>query len=119
MTKCDNEKIKAGRVSDIYEIADYYGFKSQSVMLIEEMSELTKAITRYKRFTENGQPVRNAISKVMLKENIAEEIADVEVVLEEIKYLLDIEQLSVNTIKAEKIERTLKLIKTGENYKWE
>lgn len=97
-------------INDIHKIADHYGFKAQSIMLIEEMAELTQAITKYKRFTENGQPVRNVISKSMLKSNIVEEIADVEIMLEQIKYLLNITDEDTSKIKAEKIRRTLSLI---------
>lgn len=97
-------------INDIHKIANHFGFESQSIMMIEEMAELTQAITRYKRFTENCQPVRNVISKAMLKGDIAEEIADVEIMLEQIKHLLYISNYDISEIKAEKIKRTLELI---------
>lgn len=51
-------------IKDIHKIAEHYGFASQSVMLIEEMSELTKAITKYKRYLKGLQPLSKLICTV-------------------------------------------------------
>lgn len=73
-------------------IADYYGIERQKAKTIEEMAELTKAL------------LKHTGSKATL-ENIIEEIADVEVMLEQIKYLYRISDESVDEYKAYKIHR--------------
>lgn len=55
---------------------EIYGRDSQSLMAIEEMSELTKALSKFKRGEDDVDP-------------IAEEIADVEIMLEQLKELYD------------------------------
>ena len=83
-------------VKKLEQIANHYGFEVQSNQLIEEMAELTQALNKYKRYG--------------IIENIIEEIADVEVMLEQIKILLAIPQNSIDSIKEEKIDRQIKRI---------
>lgn len=97
-------------INNIHKIAEHYGFKAQSVLLIEEMSELTKAVCKYKRIIEGGQIPSKPIIKNEVIENIAEEIADVEIMLEQVKYLLNIPEEKLNKIKIAKIKRTLDII---------
>lgn len=54
-------------------IADHYGIDSQLNILQEELSELIQAVSKYRR----GDP-----------SHIFEEIADVEIMLEQVTYLL-------------------------------
>lgn len=62
---------------EIYKAAiDKYGANQQMMMCIEEMSELTKELCKNMRGKKN-------------KENIAEEIADVQIMLEQMKLLHD------------------------------
>lgn len=75
-------------------IADHYGYESQSKMLVEEMAELTKEISKNWRGKDN----------ILY---IAEEIADVEIMLSQIKYLLGIEE-PVEDWKKVKISRQIK-----------
>ena len=77
------------------ENAEHYGYEPQSNMLVEEMAELTQAISKYRR---------NNIKKNF--DNIIEEIADVEVMLHQIKHLLGINPKYVEQIKIEKVNRT-------------
>lgn len=77
------------------ENAEHYGYEPQSNMLIEEMAELTQAISKYRR--DNSK--KNF-------DNIIEEIADVEVMLHQIKHLLGINPKYVEQIKIEKVNRT-------------
>ena len=62
---------------DLIEIADKLGYEEQSMQLIEEMAELTQAISKYRRY--------NDIEKLL---NLIEELADVSIVLEQVIYLL-------------------------------
>ena len=93
-----NEKIKY--------IADYYGL-AQYMQTAEECSELIKALSKLQRATveEDGQKISTAIRDVV------EEIADVEVMLEQLKYLLDIpNNKTIDTIKESKLDRQIKRI---------
>ena len=88
--------------------ADYYGYETQSNQLIEECAELIQAINKHKRVMHNGQSVN-----ITLKEsinNVSEEIADVEIMLTQIKYLLGINEQYIDTIKEMKIKRTAQRI---------
>ena len=58
---------------------DYFGDTSQKIMVIEEMSELIKELCKELRDRGNI-------------ENIAEEVADVEITLSQIKMIYDIEE---------------------------
>ena len=89
-------------------IADYYGYDAQSNQLIEECAELIQAINKHKRVMHNGQSVN-----ITLKEsinNVSEEIADVGIMLAQIKYLLGINEQYIDTIKEMKIKRTAQRI---------
>ena len=77
-------------------IAEHYGYKSQSKMLIEECAELIQAISKYNRETTEKR-----------MENLVEEIADVEMMIDQIKYLLAIEHEKLDSWKSLKINRTI------------
>lgn len=66
---------------DIERIAHYYGFSHQANILIEEMSELTKELCKYNRAI-------TVVEKQEICEHIYEEIADVEIMLEQMRVLL-------------------------------
>lgn len=66
---------------DLYKkILEKYGLRTQEDILLEEMSELQKAILKNRRYKLNGNKGGGEY-----KEMIAEELADVEIVLEQIK----------------------------------
>lgn len=88
------------------EIARFYGFDAQTNQLIEECAELIQAVNKYKRQFLRGQPVRKSSDKTP-RDMIAEEIADVEVMLCQIKLFLHITDLEVEDIAENKIERTM------------
>jgi NTP pyrophosphatase (non-canonical NTP hydrolase) len=73
-------------------IADYYGLRTQMRQLIEEMAELTQVICKAERYDLDT-----------VRDHLAEEIADVWIVLEQVDYLLGDNE--VQRIKAAKIER--------------
>lgn len=70
-------------------IADHYGLNHQKVKLIEEMSELTQAICK-------GD-----------EDDMIEEIVDVEILLEQVKYLMKINP-TMHVMKQFKINRQLR-----------
>lgn len=84
----------------IKQIANYYGFDCQSRQLVEEMAELTIALNKL-----------NRTGKMINEYNaVVEELADVEVMLEQIKYLMSC-NVEVDDIKKKKINRQLKRMK--------
>jgi NTP pyrophosphatase (non-canonical NTP hydrolase) len=70
---------------------DTYGIDDQMWMVIEEMSELAKEICKHKRGKQN-------------LDEIAEEVADVEIMLEQVKMMFNIQE-DVDWNIACKIER--------------
>ena len=67
------------------EIANHYGYQSQARQLIEEMAELTVALNKEWRGMMGYIPLDERVSR----QNVIEEIADVELLLEQLKYLMD------------------------------
>lgn len=88
-------------------IADHYGIDFQCNQLIEECAELIQAINKYKRKNIGGQPLVRAVS---VRDQLIEEIADVEVMLCQIKHLLRIPEYQVEEVARNKIERTISRI---------
>lgn len=71
---------------------DTYGKDKQLDMVIEEMSELTKEICKHKRGRQN-------------LENIAEEIADVEIMLQQLRLITGVQENSIQDYRVIKIKR--------------
>lgn len=94
------EKMKAV----VAEIAEHFGYEQQKNMLIEEQAELIQALNKFDR-----KRTEEAFN------NIIEEIADVELMIDQVKYLLDISQDAIEEIKEDKIRRTKERIKREEN----
>lgn len=65
--------------------AEHYGYEAQSLQLVEECAELIQAVSKYRRVAAKGED-----EKLIALGNLIEEIADVEIMLEQIKYLLKI-----------------------------
>ena len=82
----------------IKRIADHYGYEHQRKKLIEEMAELTVEICH---LDERGD-----YKDFKHRQGIYEEIADVEVVLAQIKHLLNCED-EVEAFKTYKVRRQL------------
>ena len=94
----------------IIKIADIYGYDAQSRQCIEEMAELTQAINKFwrKRYL-NGT---NSISISIYAEdeyyyNLVEEIADVQIMLWQMLYLLSAD---VQPVSEQKLDRQLERI---------
>lgn len=88
------------------ETAKYYGYEAQSNQLVEECAELIQAVNKYRRVeTGLGQPVAED-KKAIARDNLVEEIADVELMLEQVKYLLQIPEDELLAVKTFKVNRT-------------
>lgn len=95
----------------IKKIAEHYGIENQSIQLMEEMAELTIALNKYRRSSKNEhQTISESIDEQFIIEQIIEEICDVEIVLEQIKYLLNHSSDDLAVWKQRKIERQLERI---------
>lgn len=89
-------------------IADYYGYEPQSRQLIEEMAELTVALNKAWRKTFDTV---DKIPNMDDEERIVEEIADVEIMITQIEYLLGISAMELNNMIEQKLNRQLERIK--------
>lgn len=77
---------------DLRNIAEHYGLRAQMRQLIEEMAELTQVICKAERYDLDT-----------VREHLVEEVADVQVVLDQVIYLLGDNR--IEQIRAEKIAR--------------
>ena len=107
----ENAAMPIYKKQDWLDIAKYYGIK-QIPLVIEEMAELTQALTKYMRITQFGQPVRKIMDEV--QDNIKEELSDVIVMLIQLQHLFNIDNATINKIADEKLKRTLQLMEEQE-----
>ena len=66
-------------------IADHYGIHSQLIKLVEEMSEVTKEITKLLNATEDKKIID-------IYRTLPEELADLSVVYDQVVYLMGCEE---------------------------
>lgn len=86
--------MKSYQIENCNTIANHYGKDSQVLIAIEEMSELTKELCKYFRRYDR-------------KTEIIEEIADAEIMIEQLKCLFDIHTEVSNEIDY-KLERQIR-----------
>lgn len=93
-------------------IANHYGYDAQSRQCIEEMAELTQAINKFWRNQLGCGKYELLDAPVYCEErrNIVEEIADVQIMLYQLGYLLD-SRLEVSEMITRKLDRQLERIK--------
>ena len=100
------------------QIASNYGYEAQSRQLIEEMAELTQAINKYwRKDLKCGkfpyQPFHGYIpDRTTTYKNLLEEIADVQIMLWQMSFLLTGKE-DINKMIEEKLDRQIRRI-TGE-----
>lgn len=96
-------------------LAEHYGYDPQSRQLIEEMAELTQAINKFWR--KDLRCGEDSFSSDKARgerfENIQEEIADVEILLEQIKGILGITEPELNAVKMKKMDDAIRIIQEG------
>ena len=84
----------------VYEqLIEKFGAENQILKCVEELNELGQALCKLKSKSEN---------KALVIKNIIEEIADVEIMLEQIKLILAIEESDVKKMKSYKLHRTVR-----------
>ena len=91
---------------DLLKIIKHYGINSQQRKLEEEVFELQEAITTHelKQSVEYDIPLTEIVGT---KEHIVEELADVMVILEQIKLYYEISSEQITKIFWSKVERQL------------
>ena len=88
----------------------YYGYEAQSNQLVE----LVQAVNKYRRARGRGQVLSPLLEpsqadkdrEQVALDNLVEEIADVEIMLEQVKDLLQIPEEDIEAIKLYKVNRT-------------
>ena len=105
---------------EIYDIAEHHGYERQSKQLVEECGELIQAISKFWRMVpQYGENVLSVDDVIYFStkeyKNLVEEIADVEVMLAQLKILLRCEDEVVKTAE-QKVQRELERIR-GEEVK--
>ena len=106
---------------EITKIISHYGTEKQLDMVIEECSELIKAVCKLKRASN-----LTIFTQGIFLEGLAEEVADVQVMLEQVPLIVSARfspeiaarfERKVEVIKGAKINRTLMAIKAEEGRK--
>lgn len=82
----------------MYKAINTYGVENQMIKTVEELSELSQALCKFlsKPYTESDRTILN---------NIYEEIADVEIMLEQCKMIFYESEDKINDYKKKKIKR--------------
>ena len=73
------------------------------IITIEELGELTQALSKYVRYINSDETLRN--SKYEIEYMILEEVADVQICLSKLKNIMNIEEKQLKYIKDFKQER--------------
>lgn len=84
------------------EAVKQWGVDAQVIMAFEEMAELTQALCKMRR---NGYRWGDGTT---YRDNLKEEIADVELMIEQLKYMFEIHDSEA--IKTKKMNRLIKLL---------
>ena len=87
-----------------------YGDESQFSMAIEEMSELIQALEKHRRYKYNSEKLDEVL------DHVAEEIADVHIMLAQLTYIFNNDEQVASYVK-KKLERQRKRINNEENEK--
>lgn len=75
------DNLEPGIKKAVCYIADTYGATAQTDIMIEEMSELTKALLKFRRKLLSDGDIKHEL------ENVMEELADVQIILWQIVYI--------------------------------
>lgn len=92
--------------AELKKVAEYYGYEAQSNQLVEECAELIQAVSKYRRVSIDGPDTAGLASKQQRAlDNLVEELADVEIMIEQVKYLLQIPEEDIKATKLFKVNR--------------
>lgn len=102
--------MKVNRETTI-KVLQELGIDRQSLVAVEELAELQKAITKAIRYPEYNTPPLRYIG---VRSNLVEEMADVLIIMDTLRYYYGITDEEVQEIIQAKQERTEKQLKEGE-----
>ena len=95
--------------NEIYRKAiDTYGVDNQLFQLCEEMAELMKAVNKWRRNKHLAEKYPSYVG------DVTEEIADVEIMLDQLQIMLKIPHNDVYDIRCKKLERLADRLKEDE-----
>lgn len=102
------------------EVMNYFGIEAQIDMVFEETAELVKEFCKFKRYIQKQRKIKETFDlldggfrsgktiipmiELQFKKNIAEEIADVEIVLEQMKQYFGINKYVSQVKESKKIK---------------
>lgn len=95
----------------IIEQAEQFGLENRLIQCTEEAGELIQALSKYQRIQQGDKTCRT--NMIHAEYMIAEEMADIEICIEQLKYLL-VNSRQIEQIKEEKIQRTEQRILYGD-----
>lgn len=100
------------KIRNLEDMIDNYGVEDRTTVIIEELSELAQAISKYKRYVLNGEYYVNdkRHSKNEILDNIYEEMADVLICLGLCKEYFGIDNDSLQEIVDKKMKRNIDYI---------
>lgn len=85
------------------EQAEQFGLENRLLQCTEEAAELIQALCKYKRIQQGDKTCQTDM--IHAEYMIAEEMADIEICIKQLKYLLG-NSMQIEQIKVEKIQRT-------------
>lgn len=92
-------EFNTNQINTMLDALNYYGNRPQIDMAIEEMSELTKELLKNRRGKEN-------------RSQIADEMADVYIMLEQLKFIFGVDETEL------KVNAEFKLQRLNERLNW-
>ena len=92
---------------DIIKLAKKFGIENRIDQTQEECAELIQALSKYRRAVVKKDKTC-PVDELKARNMVTEEIADVEICLEQIKKLLSISEMEIEGIKSVKVTRTKK-----------
>ena len=93
--------------------AEYFGTENQMIQFCEELAELTQAASKWLRLYRHDPTLRKTEDEIM--EDLIEELADVSIMTDQIKHLLEIPEKKIREKRSNKIFKTAADI---HNEKW-
>ena len=95
--------MKASEKTVFKKAIDQYGIPDQVQVACEECAELIKALSKYQRVTKHQPQDKRKIQRCL--NNIIEEVADVSIMLDQIKLMYGITEKTVTDVRDAKVER--------------
>ena len=92
-------------IKKIMEMAQYYGYESQTRQAMEELAELIQAISKHNRFFSNTRLSKSAPCEE--RNRVIEEMADVTIMLIQLKELLGITDDDIKKEMKRKVNRQM------------